>query len=135
MTLPFTGGCVCGAIRYECSAEPTRMFKCHCRDCQHVGGGPYAPVVYVPKSGFKITRGALRHHRTESRRGGHNLRGFCGECGSRVTGGESDRGVGVTAGSLDDPTLFRSQMDIHVVDAQPWDPLDPQTPDFELYPN
>ena len=41
----FTGGCVCGAIRYECDAEPIMMFKCHCRDCQHVSGGGYAPVL------------------------------------------------------------------------------------------
>ena len=39
----FTGGCVCGAIRYECDAEPIMTFKCHCRDCQHVTGGAYAP--------------------------------------------------------------------------------------------
>src|SRR6266498_1756202 len=36
MKIPFTGGCVCGAIRYECSAEPVMTFKCHCRDCQRV---------------------------------------------------------------------------------------------------
>jgi len=134
MKLPFTGGCVCGAIRYECNAEPTRMFKCHCRDCQHVSGGPFTAVVYVPKSGFKITRGTVRHYSTPSLRGGHNLRGFCAECGSRLTGGESDRGVGVNAGSLDDPSWFRSQMDIHVCDALPWDALDERTPNFELYP-
>jgi hypothetical protein len=34
MKIPFTGGCACGAIRYECTAEPISMFKCHCRDCQ-----------------------------------------------------------------------------------------------------
>ena len=28
MKVPFTGGCVCGAIRYECSAEPIVMFNC-----------------------------------------------------------------------------------------------------------
>ena len=33
MEIPFTGGCACGAIRYECSAEPIMMFKCHFRDC------------------------------------------------------------------------------------------------------
>jgi hypothetical protein len=43
MKLPFTGGCACGAIRYECNAEPIMMGKCHCRDCQHISGGPFVP--------------------------------------------------------------------------------------------
>ena len=33
MAVPFTGGCACGAIRYECTAEPLYMGNCHCRDC------------------------------------------------------------------------------------------------------
>jgi hypothetical protein len=32
MKIPFTGGCVCGAVRYECSTEPIMMFKCHGRE-------------------------------------------------------------------------------------------------------
>ncbi len=39
MKTPFTGGCSCGAIRYESTAEPIMMFKCHCRDCQQATGG------------------------------------------------------------------------------------------------
>jgi hypothetical protein len=47
MKVPFTGGCACGAIRYECNAEPIMMGKCHCRDCQHISGGPFVPFVIV----------------------------------------------------------------------------------------
>ncbi|PYJ25771.1 MAG: aldehyde-activating protein, partial [Verrucomicrobia bacterium] len=43
MNIPFTGGCSCGAIRYECDAEPIMMFKCHCRDCQQGTGSEFAP--------------------------------------------------------------------------------------------
>src|SRR5438093_2857473 len=90
MKIPFTGGCSCGAIRYECTAEPIMMFKCHCRDCQHVTGSGFAPAVLVPAEAFRITRGQLRYHFTSSAAGGKHKRGFCPECGSRVTGGESD---------------------------------------------
>ena len=138
MKLPFTGGCSCGAIRYECSAEPTMMFKCHCRDCQQVTGGGFAPAVIVPSEAFRITRGHLRYHFTSSASGGKHKRGFCSECGSRITGGESDKQptgfVGVTAGSLDNPSEFQPQMDIFVLDAQPWDQMDPGIPKFERYP-
>jgi hypothetical protein len=138
MKIPFTGGCSCGAIRYECTAEPIMMFKCHCRDCQQLTGGGFAPAVLVPAEAFRLTRGQLRYHFTASAAVGKHKRGFCTECGSRITGGESDERstgfVGVTAGTLDDPSWFRPEMDIFVSDAQPWDHMDPAIPKFDQYP-
>ena len=106
----FTGGCHCGAVRYECTSRPLAMLKCHCRDCQQMSGGPYTPVVYMPAKAFHITRGELRHYSTPGESSGHNLRGFCTECGSRLTGAESERGIGITASSLDDPSGFQPKM-------------------------
>jgi hypothetical protein len=138
MKQPITGGCVCGALRYEIKAEPTLMLKCHCRDCQHVTGSGYAPAFLVPADALRVTQGQLRHHLTSSIRRGKHKRGFCPECGSRITGGEFEKGdspfVGVLASSLDDPSLFQPQMDIFVSDAQPWDQMDPAIPKFEQYP-
>ena len=34
MELPLKGGCMCGAVRYEITCEPTRVYACHCTDCQ-----------------------------------------------------------------------------------------------------
>jgi len=138
MNIPFKGGCSCGAIRYECTAEPIMMFKCHCRDCQHVTGSGFASAVLLPLGAFRLTRGQLRYHFTSSMARGKDKRGFCPECGSRITGGEFEGGepqfVGILAGSLDDPSWFQSQMDIFVSDAQPWDQMDPAIPKFEQYP-
>jgi hypothetical protein len=134
MTAPFTGGCACGAIRYECTAEPFDMLRCHCRDCQRATGGPFSSVVYVPANAFKVTHGVLRYFHTPSLAGGHNKRGHCGDCGSPISGAETERGIGIHAASLDDPSWFRAQMEIHVADAQPWDALDPALPRFEQYP-
>jgi hypothetical protein len=47
---------------------------------------------------------------------------------------ESSRFIGVLAGSLDDPSWFRPQMDIFTSDAQPWDQMDPAIPKHEKYP-
>jgi hypothetical protein len=55
MPTPFTGGCACGALRYECSAEPVLSWKCHCRDCQHASGSAFCAVLYVPKEALRIT--------------------------------------------------------------------------------
>ena len=135
MNIPYTGGCVCGEVRYECGAAPLMMFNCHCRDCQQVTGGPYLPVVLVPLRYFKITKGALQHYATTRLSGRHNLRGFCAKCGSRLTGGEDPARdfIGLTASSLDDPGWFKPTMDIFVCDAQPWDIMDAELPKHQQY--
>jgi hypothetical protein len=139
MKTPFTGGCICGAVRYRCTAKAKEieMFRCHCRDCQHITGGAYAPVVYVPAATFKVTKGRIKHHFTKSLMMGKHRRGYCAQCGCRLTGGESEGGspgIGVVAGSLDDPSGFKAKYDICVADAQPWDRLDPKTKHFQKFP-
>jgi len=110
------------------------MFNCHCRDCQRTTGGAFTPVVYVPAKAFKITKGSPRYYSTTSEMVGQNRRGFCPECGSGLFGGATEQGQGITASSLDDPSLFKPQMHIWASDAQPWDQLDPKLPSFEKYP-
>ncbi len=133
MAKTITGGCACGAIRYECNAKPIVMFNCQCRDCQRVSGGPYTAVVYVPAKAFKITKGSPHYYNTPSEAMGHNKRAFCPECGSRLFGGITEEGQGITASSLDDPRLFHPQFEIFVSDAQPWDHMDPKLRKFEKY--
>jgi hypothetical protein len=55
MATQFTGGCLCGAVRYECSADPFFMGNCHCRDCQKASGGAYEPDIGLPAAALKIT--------------------------------------------------------------------------------
>jgi hypothetical protein len=133
MAAKFTGGCACGAIRYEGSGEPIVMFNCHCRDCQRANGGPYTGVVYMPAKAVKITKGAPRSYTTSSEAMGGNKRAFCPECGSRLFGGITNTGHGITASSLDDPSLFHPQFDIFTCDAQSWDHMDSKLPKFEKY--
>jgi hypothetical protein len=123
-------------VRYECAAKPEelQMFKYHCRDCQRISGGPYSAVIYMEASAFCLTKGTIARYSTPSTMAGHNQRGFCSQCGSRVTGGEGTTGIGVTAASLDDPSWFRPQFEMWLQDAQPWETKDPNVPQFEQYP-
>src|SRR6266481_6427673 len=138
MKIPFTGGCSCGAIRYESTAEPIMMFKCHCGDCQQVTGSGFAPGMLLPREAFRFTRGQLHYHFTPSIRRGKHKRGFCPECGSRMTGAEFEAGespfVGILAGSLDDPSLFQPQMDIFVSGRATVGPNESGVPHFGQYP-
>src|SRR5260370_14263454 len=79
ITTPFSGGCACGAIRYESKAEPVLMLHCHCRDCQRSSGGPFSSFVIVPTEAFKVSQGSLRFHDSPSEAGGQTHRGFCPE--------------------------------------------------------
>ena len=62
MPQKLSGGCACGAIRYECDADPIIMMNCHCRDCQKASGSGYAAIVVVPKAAIQI-RGEQRYHK------------------------------------------------------------------------
>jgi Glutathione-dependent formaldehyde-activating enzyme len=70
MKIPFTGGCACGAIRYESTAEPMMMLHFHCRDCQRSSGGPFSSFVVVPAEAFNLLQGSPRFHASPSARGG-----------------------------------------------------------------
>jgi hypothetical protein len=135
MATTFTGGCVCGAVRYECSAEPLLMGNCHCRDCQRATGGPYEPALAVPDAALKIN-GKPKYYATKADSGATISRGFCPECGARmfaITTGMSDVMI-LAAGSLDDPAMFTPAMDFFTSSAQPWDHMNPALPKFAKMP-
>jgi hypothetical protein len=135
MPIPFTGGCLCGQIRYECSAEPVFGGNCHCRDCQKTSGSAYSPVIFVPSSAVKIS-GDVKYFESDGDSGHSVSRGFCPNCGSQLFGRpEMAPGMmGIRAGSLDDPTWFNPVMDIYTASAQPWDFMNPDLQKFAQLP-
>jgi hypothetical protein len=99
-SLRLTGGCQCGAIRYELTAAPERVHLCHCRMCQKAVGGPFAVGVPVPRSGFAWTRGTPASFASSSLA----RRDFCASCGTPLTFRYDDaETISVTIGSLDRP--------------------------------
>ena len=119
-----TGGCACGAIRYETDAEPVVMLNCHCRDCQRSVGTAYAAVMVVPAPALRLT-GGPRYFRTVGDAGKAVERGFCANCGSPVTVklARLPDIIGLHAASLDDPKHFKPAMDIFTDSAHPWDQM------------
>jgi hypothetical protein len=128
----FTGGCACGAIRYECSAAPLRMVNCHCRDCQLAGGSAYAPTVVVPRAALVLTKGQPAVFEKPADSGNIVRREFCARCGTPLYAGSSARPqfLGIRAASVDDSSWFRAEADVWVGSAQPWDHLDLALPKF-----
>ncbi len=129
MAKPFSGSCMCGAIRYECSADPLLALNCHCRDCQRSTGSAFASVLAVPKDALKIT-GEPKYHEVKADSNNMISRGFCPECGSPLFSklSANPNMMGINAASLDDPSWYRPAMDIYTDSAQPWDHMNPDLP-------
>lgn len=131
-----TGGCLCGAVRYESAGEPEFSLQCHCRDCQRSSGTAYIAAMRVPASEFRITRGRPKRYATTSDAGNEIARVFCGDCGSPLYVQVATRPdiVGLRVGTLDDPSQFRADADIFTRSAQPWDHMNPALPKYDTYP-
>ncbi len=117
----FSGGCLCGAIRYEVGAEPIRMARCHCDDCRRSTGAAFATNVFVPADALKIVQGepAQYQHGTDS--GATMTRMFCSVCGSQIfgfsSGGPETRAIRV--GSIDDARFVKPSVEVYTSRALP----------------
>jgi hypothetical protein len=127
MPTSFTGGCACGAIRYECAAQPIIALNCHCRDCQRASGSAYASIVAVPAPAFQFLKGEPKYHAVKADNGHTMRRGFCPECGSPLVAkaDESPQTLIIQAASLDDSRWHQPTVDIFTASAQPWDSMNP----------
>jgi hypothetical protein len=131
MPTPFSGGCACRAVRYECTTEPLISLKCHCRDCQRASGSAFAPMLYVATATLTST-GELKYYEVKAESGRAFSRGFCPECGSPVLAKPaSPELIGIWAASLDDPSWVQPTMDVWTGSAQPWDYLNPHLPKYK----
>ena len=120
MNLPFTGGCVCGATRYERSAEPLAMVNCHCRDCQRLTSSAFSMGVVVPEAAFKLSGIEPRPLQRLADSGRTSIRWVCPDCGSWIAGPARDGLVRIRAGTLDNTSWLRPTRHIWVRSKQPW---------------
>lgn len=127
--MAITGGCLCGAVRYEIDAELRATRACWCRTCQYLGAGSATVNVFFPSESISVT-GDLKTYRTQADSGNTVAHAFCPVCGTPVfTESETGRGIrGVRAGTLDEPELGKPQKILWVSEAPSWAPFDPAVP-------
>jgi len=132
---PCTGGCLCGALRYEADGAPSGAGYCCCADCRRASGSGFIPFMNFPGSAVRFT-GQTRPFRSRSFRDTTSVRNSCPVCSSLVFGGEVGESDSFTiyAGSLDDPTLFQPRIAIFVRDRPAWVELPPGLTVFETLP-
>jgi hypothetical protein len=119
---PLTGGCSCGAIRYEIASFPLLLYTCNCTDCQTASGSAFALNMPVTTEGFYILQGEPKGWRRPSPTGADVTSWFCRDCGGRIYGERAGRPetINIRAGTLDDTSWLRPMAHMFMRSAQPW---------------
>jgi hypothetical protein len=131
----YTGGCLCGALRYEAEGEPMYAGHCYCSDCRKASGSGFIPFMGF-RSGAVRFSGATRKFISRAASGADAVRNSCPVCGSLVFGGELDKAESFTiyAGSLDDPTRFHPTVAIFTRNRPTWAVVPPGLTMFDEIP-
>ena len=115
--MALTGGCQCGAVRYQLLTPPEHASICHCRMCRRASGQPFMAFARVKSEDLRWTRGRPATFASS------NIveRGFCSACGTPLTYRRPAGGtVSVTIGSLDDPEAVRPELQFGIEGKLSW---------------
>jgi hypothetical protein len=131
----FTGGCLCGAVRYEAEGEPSAAGHCYCADCRKASGSGFIPFMGFRSSAIRFS-GRTLQFRSKAANGREAVRNFCPVCGGLVFGGEvgKDDSHTVYAGSLDDPSSFHPKIAIFTRNRPEWAIIPPHLKTFDTLP-
>ena len=131
----YTGGCLCGALRYEADDEPLFAGHCYCADCQKASGSGFIPFMGFARSALRFS-GPTRQFTSKAANGGDAVRNSCPVCGGLVFGGEvgKDDSHTIYAGSLDDPSAFRPTVAIFTRGRPDWATIPPGLAVFDTLP-
>jgi hypothetical protein len=127
-----SGGCHCGAVRYEMPCEVAHHALCHCNDCRRASGAPAVAWALVPTDRLAISGDTEVYESSD-----HGRRYFCGRCGTglfytseAVFPGMTD----VQSATLDDPDALPLQVQIQTAERIGWMGHVHELPSFDRYP-
>lgn len=136
MSSKYTGGCACGAIRYEATISPVVENHCQCRHCQmRSGTGHSSYLVFAGEDAVTI-QGEASTWAIAGDSGNNKNHAFCPTCGTSVylTFAAMPGVTAIHAGSLDDPALFAPTIVTYRKSGHAWDQHDPNLTVFEKMP-
>ena len=121
--LPLTGGCNCGAVRYEVTEPLAAATYCHCKRCQRRSGAAASPNAHPAEGSFRITTGEDRLRVWKPEDSGEKW--FCGDCGSQIFGRNHSHAdpIGIRMGTFDADPGIRPTVRAFVDYAAPWEPI------------
>lgn len=127
-----TGGCHCGAIRYEVGGEPAYHALCHCSDCRRQTGAPVVSWALFPNDRLTIAGTPSVYASSE-----HARRHFCGTCGSSLFYTNAVVFPGLTdicSATLDEPDSLSLGIHVQTAERIGWMKDADTLPQFERYP-
>jgi hypothetical protein len=132
----YSGGCLCGAVRWEADGEPRYTGHCYCADCRKASGSGFVPFMIFDGSALRFS-GSARQFTCKAANGNDAVRNFCPSCGGLVYGGTigKDTTFSIYAGSLDDPSAFHPRIAIFARDRPAWAIIPPQLKIFDTTPS
>jgi hypothetical protein len=114
-----TGGCLCGAVRYEINGALGPITVCHCSFCRRSSGSAFMPAVCVYATRFRIVNGADVLSAFES--SPRYERVFCSRCGSQLFGRHAAHPfVWLRIGGLDEDPGTRPAFHFMTGSKAPW---------------
>ena len=133
--MKITGGCYCGAVRYEIDGEAQASLQCHCRECQYISGGFPAALMLFPLESFQLSSGEMKQFRRPDHE--HPVpRHFCENCGTGVASETPNRpgSIVIKAGTFDDPSAFNPAVAIYTCDKQDYHHIPEDMTSFDKRP-
>ena len=118
-----TGGCGCGAVRFEVTAPPVSAVYCHCTRCQRRTGTAASASARLAPGSFRIVQGEDRLRAWKPEGGAEKW--FCGDCGSALFSRDAKDAskVGVRLGAFDQDPGVRPAARQFVAYAAAWEPI------------
>jgi hypothetical protein len=131
----YTGGCLCGQVRYEAQGEPLYAGLCYCTDCQKASGSGFIPFMGFASSAVRFN-GRTLQYTTKAANGGDAVRNSCPVCGSLVFGGVvgKDSSFTIYAGTLDDSSSFHPTAVIFARSRPAWAVIPPRLAIYDAMP-
>ena len=122
-SLPLTGGCLCGGVRYEIDQPLVGAGYCHCKRCQRRTGTAASLNAGIVPGSLRIVQGEELVRTFVPEDGWPKA--FCSVCGSALwsVNPENRHARGVRFGTFDDDPGVRPQWHQYVAYAAPWEPL------------
>ncbi len=128
-----TGGCHCGAVRYEVEGESLTHALCHCSDCRRHAGAPMVGWTMYPQASVRVTQGEPAVYESSE----HGRRRFCRDCGTGLFYSNAHMLPGlidVQSATYDDPDAVPAKVHIQTAERIAWMEHAHELPTFERYP-